>query len=113
MIAALLAAALAGAAPEAVLRERLDAAGKVAALELSDGGWTLVWTRGRPHFALFETTQDPGRRRDLAAIRPERAASLAKTLLSSLSLDDARVHGSVSAPPPEILEGLRRLGYKP
>jgi len=93
-------------------RERFDERG--TGLAVRSGRWKYYEASEEGVRELYDLTVDPGERENLAEAKPKRAALLAETLTAWWREQEARrpepPEGSAETDP-EVLEGLRALGY--
>jgi arylsulfatase A-like enzyme len=73
--------------------------------------WKLSWAIEDDTTELFDLAADPLERRDLAAAEPERTAAMRAALDAHARASEAAGEGVDVELTPEVIEGLRSVGY--
>lgn len=98
---------------EARMNQRKQASSRGHLVAVRRGGWKLIYNRTNRKMELYHLKEDPAETRNLAEQEPERARDLLR-LISAYDRDSAarghRAKGQ-EALPPDVVEGLRALGY--
>jgi arylsulfatase A-like enzyme len=77
------------------------------------GGWKLIYNRTTRQSELYHLEEDPGETRNLATQQPGRARDLLRLIAAHDRDSASRSHREKGQGglPPDVLEGLRALGY--
>jgi arylsulfatase A-like enzyme len=98
---------------EARMNQRKQASSRGQLVAVRRGGWKLIYNRTNRKMELYHLEEDPAETRNLAEKEPERARDLLR-LISAYDRDSAaRGHAAKGQEslPPDVVEGLRALGY--
>lgn len=98
---------------EARMNQRKQASSRGQLVAVRRGGWKLIYNRTNRKIELYHLKEDPAETRNLVEREPERARELLR-LISAYDRESAqlgyRAKGQ-DALPPDVIEGLRALGY--